>query len=283
MFVRELSCRMHNFAIMTTIIRCPLFFLLFLISVMSCNNSEQKVTDAAAPVSKEKELQDAISKFPDSILLREQLVQYYRDSGSYENALAATDEAIKKDSLNARLWDMKATLYFENEDTLNAIGAFEKAVRILPAPEYLMSLGTLYAQTKNARALAVSDLLAKVENGKTVKESIFIRGLYFSYAGEKAKAISFFDQCLATDYSFMPGYLEKAIALYDLGKYEESVKVLDKAVTLQNNFDEGYYWRGRCLEKLNKPAEAIEEYRTALMYSPDYSEAKEALARLNAK
>jgi len=283
MFVRELSCCMHNFAIMTTLIRYPLFFLLLLTIIMSCNNNDQKKTEEITPPSKEKEMQDAISKFPDSLLLREQLVQYYRDNGFYDKALATTDEALKKDSLNARLWDIKATLHFENEDTLGAIAAFEKAVSILPAPEYLMSLGALYAQTKNAKALIVSNLLAKTENGKRDKESVFIRGLYFSYTGDKAKAISFFDQCLAMDYSFMPAYLEKAISLYDLGKYEESVKVLDKAVTLQNNFDEGYYWRGRCLEKLNKPAEAIEEYRTALMYSPDFTEAKEALARLNTK
>jgi len=251
--------------------------------LLACNNKEEKKTDDhPVAMGREDILKDSIAKFPDSLLLKEQLVQYYRDNGYYDKALATTDEALKKDSLNARLWDIKATLNFENEDTLGAIAAFEKAVSIVPGPEYLMSLGALYAQTKNAKALAVSNLLAKIENGKTAKESVFIRGLYFSYTGDKAKAISFFDQCLAMDYSFMPAYLEKAIAQYDLGKYEESVKVLDKAVTLQNNFDEGYYWRGRCLEKLNKPAEAIEEYRTALMYSPDFTEAKEALARLHA-
>ena len=81
----------------------------------------------------------------------------------------------------------------------------------------------------------------------------------------------------------MFAYREKGIALYDLGKYNDAITVLDKAVTLQNNFDEGYYWLGRCLEKLNKPNDAIEEYKTALLYSPDYIEAKTALERLQAK
>jgi superkiller protein 3 len=80
----------------------------------------------------------------------------------------------------------------------------------------------------------------------------------------------------------MFAYREKGIALYDMGKYEDAITVLDKAVTLQNSFDEGYYWLGRCLEKLNKPNDAIEEYKTALMYTPDYVEAKEALERLKA-
>ena len=80
----------------------------------------------------------------------------------------------------------------------------------------------------------------------------------------------------------MLAYREKGIALYDLGKYNDAITVLDKAVTLQNNFDEGYYWLGRCLEKLNKPNDAIEKYKNALLYAPDYVEAKDALVRLKA-
>ena len=80
----------------------------------------------------------------------------------------------------------------------------------------------------------------------------------------------------------MDGYREKAIALYDLGKYAEALAVLDKAITLQNNFDEGYYYSGKCLEKLNRIPEAIQSYQNALVYDPDYVEAKEALNKLTA-
>ena len=81
----------------------------------------------------------------------------------------------------------------------------------------------------------------------------------------------------------MFAYREKAIALYDQGKYQDALSVLKKATTLQNGFDEGYYWRGRCFEKLNKLADAMEDYRTALLYNPGYAEAKDALARLEGK
>ncbi|MEP7255167.1 MAG: tetratricopeptide repeat protein [Ferruginibacter sp.] len=255
-----------------------------LVILAACNNKDAKQPDGPVVIADtEQTMKDVIAKFPDSLLLKEKLIQYYRDSGDYDKAIATANEILKKDSLNPRLWDIKATLHFENGDTLNAIRSFEKAIQILPDPGYIMSLGSLYAQTKNSRALAVSDLLLKDKNTKAEKEALFIKGLYFNYAGDKTRAIGFFDKCLSLDYTFMFGYREKAIALYDLGKYEEAIKVLDKAVTLQNNFDEGYYWRGRCLEKLNKPNEAIEEYRTALMYSPDFVEAKEALSKLETK
>ena len=113
--------------------------------------------------------------------------------------------------------------------------------------------------------------------------AFFITGLYSSYAGNKEDAIANFNKALGISYTYMPAYVEKALALYDLGKNKEALAVLDRAITLQNNFDEGYYWLGRCLEKLNRPNDAIEEYKTALMYAPDYVEAQDALTRLGVK
>ena len=76
----------------------------------------------------------------------QKLIEAYRDEGSYDSALALTDDQIKKDSNNAYLWDMKATLHFENNDTINAIKSLEHAVDIYPLPEYLVALGTIYAE-----------------------------------------------------------------------------------------------------------------------------------------
>jgi tetratricopeptide (TPR) repeat protein len=260
--------------------------LILLITIISCNNqnqSEESKKTAAQSTSREKILKDSIAAFPESFLLKEELIQLYRDSADFDKAVSTVDLALKSDSLNARLWDIKATLHFENEDTLNAIKSFEKALRLNPSPRYLILLGSLYAQTKNPRAIAIADALLKSKQPETEKEAFFIKGLYFNYTGDKANAIAALDKCLNLDNRHMFAYREKAIALYDMGKYEDAITVLDKAVTLQNSFDEGYYWLGRCLEKLNKPNDAIEEYKTALMYAPDYLEAKEALQRLGAK
>lgn len=44
----------------------------------------------------------------------------------------------------------------------------------------------------------------------------------------------------------------KAIALYDLQKYTDALQVLQKAVKLNNRFEEGYYYMGLNFEKLGK-------------------------------
>lgn len=270
-----------NFA--AEIVKMKIKVICFIILFTACNNPIQD-TDTVETIpetpSAEKKLKDLVTKHPDSLALIENLVQFYQTNEDYSKALKEVDAALVNDSLNARLWNIKAILHYEDADTIKAIHSLEKAVMIFPDPKYLVDLGNLYAQTKNVFALKIADGLIKVNSSKFEKDAYYIKGRYFSFMLDKEKAISFFDKCLNLNYTFMDAYREKAIALYDMGKYETALTVLDKALTLQNNFDEGYYYSGRCLEKLNRKEEAIQSYKNALVYDPDYMEAKDALARL---
>jgi len=261
-----------------------LTIFLAVIVCMACNNSnnEQPVTKLDIPLQ-EKEMKEAIEKYPDSLLLRETLIQYYQDNGSDEMAITELNKAIQKDSGNAVLWDKKAELQFDQKDTAGAIQSYNKAIDIFPDPQYIMSAGWLYAQKKDSNALIMADALLIGKKAHAEKEAMLIKGLYFSNTGNKEKAVHFFDDCLALDYTFMHAYREKAIVLYELGKYDAAIEVLNKAVTLQNKFDEGYYWLGRCYEKLKNTNEAIEQYKTALLYNADYKEARDALGKLGVK
>lgn len=258
-----------------------LFFYFIITICFSCNNNEEpNPPSISGEGEKEVQLKKDIATYPDSLLLVEKLIQYYREKGAYDSALVITDNAIRRAPDLAGLWDIKATLHFENEDTINAIKSFEKAIEISPLPEYVMSLGALYAQTKNPKALTMADALMMTDKAKTKKEAFFIKGLYYNYTNDKKKAIALFDSCIRLDYTYMFAYKGKAIALYDQEKYEDAVKVLTKAVTVQNNFDEGYYWLGNCYKKLNKKEQAIQSYHTALMYDKDFIEARDSLKTL---
>ncbi len=261
-----------------TILYSALLLMLFFIS---CNN--QANNDQPPVLNEETQLQAQIDKFPDSLLLRENLIQYFRDNNNYNKAQDVTDAALKKDSLNARLWDIKGTLFFETTDTVDAIKSFEKAVFLNPEPEYIMTLGSLYAQTKNPSALTMADALVKNPKSDEQKQSLFIKGLYYSSTGDNIKAISYFDTCISIDYTFVFAYREKAICLYNMGKYNDALDVLSKVLTVENTFDEAYYWMGRCNEKLGNKDEAIKNYQAALQIDKNYIEAKDALTKLGAQ
>jgi tetratricopeptide (TPR) repeat protein len=261
-----------------TIFNIVIYFIPFLI--FSCNNHKDEHQQSFTPENAKETLKNAIRQFPDSLSLVQNLIELYRNEGSYDSALLLTDSQIKRDSGNAYLWNMKATLHFENEDTVDAIKSMEQAINIYPLPEYIVALGTIYAEVKNPKSLMIADDLLKTNRVKSGKDAMFIKGLYYSYNGDKRKAINYFDSSLQMDFTYMFSYREKAIALYDLGKYQEALVVLKRAVTIQNDFDEGYYWLGKCYEKLGRKDDAVQSYQTALLYDKDYIEAREALDKI---
>jgi tetratricopeptide (TPR) repeat protein len=255
-------------------------YLLLIFTMISCNNAtDENQQQAPAPNSKEA-LKNAIKMYPDSLSLVQNLIEMYRNDGAYDTALLLTNEQIKKDSGNAYLWNMQATLNFENDDTLDAIRSLSHAIDIYPLPEYLVALGTVYAEVKDPKSLLVADDLLKNNKVKSGKDAMFIKGLYYSYNSDMSKAINYFDSSIKMDYTYMPSYREKGIALYNLGKYQDALTVLKRAVTLQNNFDEGYYWMGKCYEKLAQKENAIESYQRALLYDKNFIEARHALDKL---
>ena len=169
--------------------------------MLSCNNNTEEKQEPIINGTTKEGLENAIKKYPDSLMLVQNLIELYRDEGSYDSALALTDRQIKIDSNNAYLWNMKATLHFENEDTTAAIRSLEHAIEIYPLPEYLIALGTVYAEIKNPKSLAIANELLINNKEKSGKDAMFIKGLYYSYSNEKKKAINYFDSSLSMDFT----------------------------------------------------------------------------------
>ena len=263
--------------------RSKLFYFSFVLIFIfeACNSHDQEIKHHRKidPNSIE-EIKNAVKEYPDSLMLKEDLIEAYRNAGFYDSAISIADQEIQKDTGSAYLWNIKASLYFENNDTINAINSLKHAIDIYPLPDYLVALGTVYAEIKNKNSLEIADHLLRSNKTKYGKDAYFIKGLYFNYINEPKKAIDNLNSCLKLDFSYMYAYREKAIALYNQAKYQEAIKVLTRAVTIQNNFDEGYYWLGKCYEKLNNNDEAIESYQKALLYDKNFIEAREALNKL---
>lgn len=257
-------------------------FLAIIFIFFSCADEKKEVKPAKSENTLEA-LKNAVKNFPDSSILVHTLIEQYRNRGHYDSALALTGEQIKIDSGNAYLWNIKATLYFENEDTLQAIEALEHAIAIYPLPEYLAALGSIYAEIKSRNALLIADELLLLNKPKYSKNAFFIKGIYYNFSNKPDSAILFLDKSLELDFSYMYVYREKAIALYQLKKYEEALAVLERAVTIQNNFDEGYYWMGKVYEKLNQRENALQSYKNALLYDKDFVEARQALEKLQSQ
>lgn len=246
-------------------------------SLLACHHSP--ATEEAAP-SPERAMQEALRQFPDSALLRENLIQFYRDSGYYDSAIHEAFRALERDSSHPRWWYITATLLCEKEDTAEAIRLLRQSPDIGMDRMNTILLATLFARKGDSLALPFSEnLLTPLLDA--AKEGYYISGLFYLKTEQWAKAISYFDSCLSESYTFMEAYREKATALGALNRWEEGAAVMKKAVTIQNNFAEGYYLLGLCLEKTGKQDEARDAYEKALLYDPAWAEAAAAVRRLD--
>ncbi len=246
-----------------------------------CNGSKDNDKPISTKkINEEDSLKNILKKYPDSLPLLQKMVSLSLEKENYTDALEVINNAIAKDSSNDNLWDMKSLVLLQKGDTTKAIDALKKAMDIFPHPNYIITLGELYAESHDPQALRMADALLIATKAHAEPQAYFIKGLYYTYKSEKEKAIPFFDKSIVADYNFAEAYLEKALALYDLKKYQDAATVLEKIVKLKNQFTDGYYYLGKCYEKLNRTEEAKEVYEIAIELNPDFVEAKDALGRM---
>ena len=255
----------------------------FMILILAACNQNNDTSINTPAYNEEQAMKDLVTKYPDSFPLIQNLTSYYIDKENYDGAIAILNKTIQKDTANPFLYDMQSMVYAQKGDTASAIKSLENAIDIFPKPEFIISLGALYAQGQNPKALEIADALLLGNKAKAEKEAYFIKGLYYSFHNEKEKSLTFFDKSIAVSYTFMDAYMEKGLALYQLNRYKDAADVFEKAVTIQNGYAEGYYQLGRCYEKLNRQQDALDAYNTAVIRDPNYIEAKEAMGRLGVK
>ena len=219
--------------------------LLFLVA---CHN-DGKVNgkDTPAMTAAVQQLYAKLSKNPDSVGLRFQLVNALDSAGAYPEALKQVDTLIKKDSLNYALWYRKAGVLENMKDTPGALKSYRYAIRVYPSPDALLGAANLLAEQKNDTALLLSKEVAAFRLGREyTAHCFFINGIYD-------------DQQIAAART-----------------------IFQTVITLKNTYADGYYWLAKCAEKMADKTTAISNYQKAITLDPSLQEAGLALKRLGA-
>jgi len=269
--------------------KLKLFTPILLLVFTCCNNNDHETSknaDSSKTIEKPypdhvDDLIAQVKQKPDSAGLRLKLVAALDSVGAYKPALQQLDSLIKKDSLNYGLWFTKGSVAEDAGDTLLAMKSYDNALRIYPSADAMLGLANLYAEQKNERALLICTQVKRLSLGREYDaHADFIAGIYNARTHNTAKALAFFDDCIANDYTYMEAYIEKGLVYFDNKQYTEALNVFKFASTVNALDADPYYWQGRCYEMLNIKDSAALRFKQALNLQKGDKHIEEALKRV---
>lgn len=103
--------------------------------------------------------------------------------------------------------------------------------------------------------------------------------------GRYAEAIEAAEKGLQINGSYVNFFVNKGVALYHTGQYEEAVNALRRVIANQNTVhtaavESAYRFRGMSYEKLGDTEKAIADYRKLLRFNPDRRDVKKRVSEL---
>ena len=260
-----------------------LFVFLFACNTSTDQQDENGASENISPAYQAyvKSLTAQVQANPDSTGLRLKLATALDSIGRYKESLQQMDSMIAKDSANFGLWFTQGKIAEDAGDTLLAMKSYDKAIRIYPSADALLSIANLYAEKKNEAALILSKQVKDQRLGRDYDaHCAFIEGVYYARTGNQKMALQSFDECIANNYTYMEAYIEKGLLYFDHKQYDEALTVFRFASSVNALDADPYYWQGRCYEMMNEKDSAILRFKQSLSLDKNSREIKEALKRL---
>jgi tetratricopeptide (TPR) repeat protein len=174
-----------------------------------------------------------------------------------QDSLAIFLEKVKADSLDPALWQKIYQLELDKGDTAMAVSALRNYTLLVPEDgNGWLEFAWLLADTKDSRALQVTDSLKRVKDPEISARAAFISGVYYSNIGKDDMALAVFDSIITNNYTYLDAYIEKGIIEHDKKQYAEALKTFQQAIKINSSTAEIYFWIGKCYEGLGNKAEA---------------------------
>ena len=265
------------------------------------NNAGDILYDYALDLHKKEKLADAICLYNEVIKLDNDNSEAYVNLAiaqgqekKYDQALATINTAKSKFSDNSQITATELSLksqymdekleiagnYYNNKDYQNAINEY---LKITPATaDTMLGVASAYqnlnntdkaieyykqalnlAPTNSDIAFYIASLYADkedMENAKTFAQKSLALNKTNKQAQDLLKSIS---------ENIEAQNLDKAIALFDRGEYDESLALINQILNTNAKNSYALYYRGMIYDAQKKYAQAISDYKKAISVNPD--------------
>jgi tetratricopeptide (TPR) repeat protein len=196
----------------------------------------------------------------------------------YKQAVAAYDKAIKAKPNCAEAWLGKGETLLELRLLADAVVVFDQYIKLVP--DHIQ--GYFYkGTTLEELELPEAALACYVEATDRLPDDAgawFFRGLHHNRLQQFEAALPNFDKAIELAPNPM-NFASRSLALEKLGRYGEALEDMDRSAAFGDFFVVEQN-RGKLLEQLNRPEEAITSYQKAISLAPHMQELWEDLSRL---
>lgn len=256
-------------------------FILSVVLIFSCND-EKTLEKVVVSNSKKDTLEQLVSQFPDSIQLQLSLQEtIYRD-GDTAQALSNLLNLMGKFPQNPDLQNAVSVIYLQKGDTTKAIASLLQSLAInQQQPEIEFELAFLQAAKKNSTSLEIADrLINRYDDGAIQAKGHFTKGIYFANLAMTKQAINEFDSAIIKNFTSVDAYIEKSILLLEIGKVNESIATLSKAIALDKKNADILFWLGKAHQQKKEYDQALLYFSETLKLDPNNIAAEQAIKEI---
>ena len=227
-----------------------------------------------------EEMKKALAVNPDYKEACYAMGMFYGYEDNYTVAKVWMDKAIAMDAnfLLAHKW--RGIICGEMAQYEEAVKSFDAAIQLDPmnADLYVRRAKMSVALGKLDDALRVLNFAYELE--PKAKRTLLYLGDVYQKVGNDERALSFYEKAVAVDENYDDAYSHKATLLAKLNRSEEAVAAIDLAIKVSTYKPERFWLqKGDTLEASGKSESAVECYAKARTLAPRFAEAwkKEAM------
>jgi len=236
------------------------------------------------------------------------MVLLEEEPNAKNETIVAFDQVIKVDPNNSEAWYHKATLlyyqgitgypiYERDKFFVEAVDALDKAIEIDPKnADAFREKGFIFAQwgqleewmgkyevaqKKWGESLDAYDSSYKLLDASSVSSTAFYaevwdgKGLALYKLGRYNESLQAYDEAIALE--FIPGqtWISKGLVFTELGKYDEAIDAFDNAFEMDSRYPTALIRKGDVLLMLDNNEEALNVYNQAIEFDPEHEGAWE--------
>jgi tetratricopeptide (TPR) repeat protein len=200
----------------------------------------------------------------------------------YNKALAAINTVLRQDVYHPEGYYLKGMVYKSLSDTNKAISNFMTALQV--QPEYrdaMIQLGIMNSMKGDPIALKYYDNAFLLDTMDVFP--LYARGVYYQDKGDYEMAKREYINAILKDRNYTSSYLNLGYIYMQQDSLNKAFRQYDILTKLDPTDPEAYFNRGLCYELMGKKAEAVIDYKQALVFDERYKDPQEGLKRLNAE